>query len=143
MNQPARYPLLLGISATVREQRIEVTEEVLLGSDQGCDVCLPGAHLAASHARVSWIDNALHVRRMQDDAELFVNGQSIAVAELKAGDELRIGNCRFVVKMPALRPHSVLRDLPPEKPASTLRWWLLATTLAAAMAAGYWYYLLR
>ncbi|MDA3933888.1 MAG: FHA domain-containing protein [Gammaproteobacteria bacterium] len=139
MNQQAQYPILLGISATVRDQRIEVTDELLLGNDQGCDICLPGAQVAASHARVSWTDNALQVRRMQDDAELFVNGKSIAVAQLNAGDELRIGNCRFMVKMPALRPPSVLRDQAPASLSARRKWLIATALLVLAAAAAYWY----
>jgi len=143
MSTRPRSPLLRGMSAGVKDQRFEIADKLSLGSNSAMDVCLSGAEVAAEHARLRWDQQTLLVERSSEQAELFVNGKAVTQQQLNAGDELRIGAHRFVVKMPALRPQSVLRDVPAKQPASSLRWWLLAVTLAAAAGAAYWYFLLR
>jgi pSer/pThr/pTyr-binding forkhead associated (FHA) protein len=140
MNAPAQLPVLRGMSAQVKDQRIEIAESLSLGSVDAADVCLTGDDVAADHARLRWHEQTLTIERRDGSAEVYVNGKPVARQQLTAGDELRIGQHRFVVKMPALRPHSVLRDVPAEKPVSSLRWWLFAASLAAASAAAYWYF---
>jgi len=141
MTAASQAPVLRGMSAEVRELRLAIADELTLGSNTAADVNLTGAEIAAEHARLHWDQQTLLVERSSDQAELFVNGKAVTQQQLNAGDELRIGAHRFVVKMPALRPQSVLRDVPAEQPAGSLRWWLLAATVLAAAASVYWYVL--
>jgi len=141
MSTRPQSPLLRGMSAAVWDQRFEIADKLSLGSNSAMDVCLSGTEIAAEHALLRWDQQTLLVERSSDQAELFVNGKAVTQQQLNAGDELRIGAHRFVVKMPALRPQSVLRDVPAEQPASSLRWWLLAATVLAAAASVYWYVL--
>lgn len=139
----ANLPVLRGLSAQVKDQRIEIAESLMLGSTDAADIVLSGDDIVAAHARLRWDQQTLLIERGDDQAEVYVNGKSVAQQQLNAGDELRMGQHRFVVKMPALRPQSVLRDLPSAQARSNLRWWLLAAALAAGSAAAYWYFLLR
>ena len=139
----AGLPVLRGMSAQVKDQRIEIADSLTLGSTDAADIVLSGDDIVAEHARLCWDQLTLTIVSGSDQAGIYVNGKAVAQQQLKAGDELRIGQHRFVVKMSALRPQSVLRDLPPAQPRSALRWWLLAATLAAGSAAAYWYFLLR
>ncbi|MBU1187667.1 MAG: FHA domain-containing protein [Gammaproteobacteria bacterium] len=141
MTAASQAPVLRGMSAEVRELRLAIADELTLGSNTAADVNLSGAGVAADHARLRWDQQTLLVERGSEQAELFVNGKAVTRQQLNAGDELRIGAHRFVVKMPALRPQSVLRDVPAEQAASSLRWWLLAAALLAAAASVYWYVL--
>ena len=139
----ANLPVLRGLSAQVKDQRIEIADSLMLGSTDAADIVLSGDDIVAAHARLRWDQQTLLIERGDDQAEVYVNGKPVAQQQLNAGDELRMGQHRFVVKMPALRPQSVLRDLPPAQARSNLRWWLLAAALAAGSAAAYWYFLLR
>lgn len=143
MTAPTQAPVLRGMSAAVKDQRFEIANNLTLGSDTAVDVNLSGAEVAAEHARLRWDQQRLTIEPGAGHAEIYVNGKAVTQQQLKAGDEVRIGQHRFVVKMPALRPASVLRGLPAEAPRSNLHWWLLAATLAAAAGAAYWYFLLR
>lgn len=139
----ASLPVLRGLSAQVKDQRIEIAESLMLGSTDAADIVLSGDDIVAAHARLRWDQQTLLIERGDDQAEVYVNGKPVAQQQLNAGDELRIGQHRFVVKMPALRPQSVLRDLPSAQARSNLRWWLLAAALTAVAGAAYWYFLLR
>ena len=139
----AGLPVLRGLSAQVKDQRIEIADSLMLGSTDAADIVLSGDDIVAAHARLRWDQQTLLIERGDNQAEVYVNGKPVAQQQLNAGDELRMGQHRFVVKMPALRPQSVLRDLPPAQPQSHLRWWLLTAALAAGSAAAYWYFLLR
>lgn len=141
MTAASQPPVLRGVSAEVRELRLAIADQLTLGSSTAVDVNLAGAGITAEHVRLRWDQQTLLVERGNEQAELFVNGKAVTRQQLNAGDELRIGAHRFVVKMPALRPQSVLRDVPAEQPASNLRWWLLAATVLAVAASVYWYVL--
>ena len=61
----------------------------------------------------------------------------MASAQLASGDEIRIGNCRWVLQAPGLRPEKVLTAEAVKPQRSYLPWLVVGGLLAAAAASWY------
>ena len=44
------------------------------------------------------------MKNLANAAETLLNGEVVEQASLASGDEIRIGNCRWVLQAPGLRP---------------------------------------
>ena len=76
-------------------------------------------------------------RRLDPAVEVQLNGQAVETAALASGDEIRIGNCRFVLQAPGLRPETVLTAEAIGRQRAYLPWLIVAGLLAAAAASWY------
>lgn len=133
---------LLGVAGQYAGQKLPVTSALTIGPDAAADVSLDDTE--AGPVKVILQDGRLHIESLSGADIIHVNGQSVTSQALASGDEIRLGRQRFVVKMPGLRPDSVLRDLPPARRRSGwLLWAMVATATAIAAAAVYWYYVVR
>ena len=72
------------------------------------------------------------VLTLEAEGPAWINGEPAQRQALKSGDEIRLGEQRFVLQAPGLRPPSVLREVQ-EKPSRSGLW--IAVGLAAAAAA--------
>lgn len=55
--------------------------------------------MSRDHCVIEWSSNSLTVRDLHSRHGTYVNGQSVASATLKAGDELAVGLSKFVVQL--------------------------------------------
>ncbi len=111
-------------------------EASTIGSNASMDVVIDG--LAGEHATIRAHEGGLVIEPIKTGA-VFVNGEAVdGMAGLTSGDEVRLGELRFVLQAPGLKPQRVLHQT---KPKRRPRWgWLLAGLLAgAALALGYLY----
>ena len=111
-------------------------EASTIGANASMNVVIDG--LADEHATIRAHDGGLVIEPANNEA-VFVNGEAVdGVCGLTSGDEVRLGELRFVLQAPGLKPQRVLHQT---KPKRRPRWgWLLAGLLVgAALALGYLY----
>lgn len=125
---------LKGASGPVINQVVTLTGRTLIGSDASCDIQVMQSGVAPQHAEVVLEDDGgITLRSLQPGAEPLCNGVPVTERRLAAGDEIRLGTCRWLLQAPGLRPERVLTAEATRPPRS--RWpWLLALAIAAAAA---------
>lgn len=106
-------------------------ETTRIGADAGMDIVLAGLH--DNHATIHATDEGLTIEP-SSTGEVDVNGEAIKRAQaLNSGDEIRLGELRFVLQAPGLKPQRVLDQTTPTRRP---RWgWLVAGVLLGAAAA--------
>lgn len=109
-------------------------ENTSIGSAEDADLQL--ADLLERHARIVFDGEVL---MLEPAGDVEVNGEPSARRPLRSGDELRLGEHRFVLQAPGLRPPSVLQDVSPEPARAWLRWAIGLAAVGAAGAAGYYW----
>lgn len=144
MNNTAQQGIYLqGVAGQYAGQRLPVGQSLVLGSDSALDTRLDDPAVTAKHLKLTPQDGRLMIESLSGADDTWVNGQPVQRQLLTSGDEIRLGRQRFVVKIPGLRPDSVLRDLPPKRRrAGWVVWFSIAVAIGGAVAA-YWYYLVR
>jgi hypothetical protein len=80
-------------------------------------------------------DGRISLRLLEDGGELYVNGQAIQAEDLASGDEIRIGNCRWMLQAPGLKPRKVLTDDAVRRRASLWPWLVVGILSALALLA--------
>jgi pSer/pThr/pTyr-binding forkhead associated (FHA) protein len=71
-------------------------EETTIGR-VGCDICLSDPQVSRRHAALIPAENRLLLRDLNSRNGTFVNGARIAETEIRAGDDIRIGNARLIL----------------------------------------------
>lgn len=122
---------LKGASGELTGQPFELAEETVIGSDETASIRLEG--LNERHARIAYDGQVL---TLESAGEAWVNGQPVSRQALKSGDEIRLGNHRFVLQAPGLRPPSVLAAEPSSRRINPWTWVAIGAA-AAAGAAGF------
>jgi len=115
-------------------QNFPLDEDTSIGSADDADICLEG--LMARHARIVFDGETL---MLEPAGKAWVNGEPVGRRPLKSGDEIRLGECRFVLQAPGLRPPSVLKDTGPQKSRAWL-WIGLGVIAAGGLAAAAYFY---
>lgn len=105
-------------------------QDTTIGSQDGAEIQLDG--IEASHARIRFDGETL---LLEAAYEAFVNGQPVARQPLKSGDEIRLGQHRFVLQAPGLRPPSVLQQTEQRQPISPWTWVAIAGAAVGGLAA--------
>lgn len=80
--QPRRFPLFRTITT--------------IGSDEGCDICLPFAGVKPFHAELRLEGSVHYVSPLDRDAEVIVNGRKVKEAKLCLWDVLRLGSATLL-----------------------------------------------
>jgi hypothetical protein len=127
---------LKGASGAITGQAFPLDDDTLIGSDAGAGIRIDG--LSGRHARIVFDGEVL---TLEAEGSAWINGEPAQRQALKSGDEIRLGEQRFVLQAPGLRPPSVLREVQ-DKP-SRRRFWITfgaAAAAAAAASAAYWYF---
>lgn len=101
-----RAPKLSGWSLKANHSalanRVFPLKEVnIIGRSSECDISLAAAHLSRRHAQLSIIDGMLFVKDLDSANGTFLNGNRVAEARVKRGDELRFDALSFGVMGPA------------------------------------------
>jgi predicted component of type VI protein secretion system len=94
------------------------------------DISIDG--LLEQHARITY-DGEMLILEATDQA--WVNGEPVARQPLKSGDEIRLGEYRFVLQAPGLRPPSVLREVEERQKISPWTWVAIAAVAAGGFIA--------
>jgi len=121
---------LKGASGAITGQAFPLDEDTHIGASANAGVRIEG--LDDNHARIVFDGEVL---MLEASGAAWVNGEPAERQALKSGDEIRLGEQRFVLQAPGLRPPSVLREVQ-DKPSRAGLWWALGLGAAAAAAAG-------
>jgi len=124
---------LKGASGPVINQAFRLNPVTVIGSAEECDLRIEAEGVAARHAEIREIEaGGLMLSNLDPDFETLLNGERVKNTGLASGDELRIGNCRWVLQAPGLRPEKVLTGAAIETKRSYMPWLITALLLAAA-----------
>lgn len=129
---------LKGASASVANIVHDLGESTTIGRADDCDLRIDDDGCAPRHCVIErGDDGALVLRHLAREPgfETRVNGETVQVAALGRGDEIRIGPARWMVQAPGLRPDRVLTDDAVRTPRSHLPWLIPVALLSAAALA--------
>ena len=133
---------LKGTSGSVINQSFPFGQSIVLGASAQCDVQIDEPGVSARHAEICLIDGkTLLLKDLDSQTGTLLNGEPVTEKLLGAGDEIRIGTCRWMLQAPGLRPERILTDDVVKKPA--LDWtriliWTSLLVSAAAVAVFTW-----
>ena len=86
------------LSAALQFREIVITQNLLIGRAEECDLALNTSHLSRRHAKLSVHKNQLMIEDLASSNGTFVNGKKIdGKVTLSAGDELRFDTLKFKV----------------------------------------------
>lgn len=124
-----------GTSGDVTGKKWPLTEAVSVGSALASHIILSGEQIAPQHALFITTDSSVILQAVQ--GEVYVNGERITEIMLGSGDEIRLGNYRFMLQAPGLRPQRVLQPDAVAKKSHAGLWAMLfaATIVAGGIAA--------
>jgi hypothetical protein len=127
---------LKGTSGSVINQSFPFGESIVLGASAQCDVQIDEPGVSARHAEICLIDGkTLLLKDLDSETGTLLNGEPVTEIQLGAGDEIRIGTCRWMLQAPGLRPERILTDDVVKKPAIDWKHILIWTSLLASAAA--------
>lgn len=93
-----------------------INGEALVGRAAECDIKLAATHLSRRHARLWVRDGQLFVKDLESANGTFLNGERVAEARVRRGDELRFDTLLFGVLGPADDLDKTNVRLPPVMP---------------------------
>jgi len=123
---------LKGASGAVTNQAFTLGEKTLIGSAEDCDLRVVNGNIEPRHAEITQEQEALVLKNLATSAETRLNGEVVDQASLSSGDEIRIGNCRWVLQAPGLRPQKVLTGDAIRPKRNYLPWLIVGALLTAA-----------
>lgn len=127
---------LKGASGKVANQAFGLAERTVLGSSADCDLVIDDATIAPRHVEILLNPGGeLELISLDSGFATHVNGAPVIRARLYSGDEIRLGNCRWVLQAPGLRPEKVLSGVALEQRRNYVPWLLAGALLAAAALA--------
>lgn len=127
---------LKGTAGSVINRSFPLHRCLLIGTGDGCDIRLEQPGVAARHAEVRVSEKgSVVLRSLEESSPILCNGEPVTERELASGDEIRVGQCRFLLQAPGLRPERVLTPEAARKRRRHWPWLLLLALLAAALLA--------
>lgn len=128
---------LKGTAGPVTNRSWPLENRAIIGGDAGATIHLDSETVASSHAELTVGEGQISLKLIAEGGELFVNGAPVKETLLSSGDEIRIGNCRWMLQAPGLRPQKVLTE---DAVRKRNRWlpWVIVGGLAAAGATAWW-----
>lgn len=128
---------LKGTAGPALNQTFPLAGRLLIGSGPDCEVRLEQGDVAARHAEVRLTDaGSVVLRNLDPGRQTLLNGAPVEEAELGSGDEIRVGQSRWMLQAPGLRPDRILSPAA-ATPARRWPWWVLAALAAAAALGAY------
>jgi len=128
---------LKGTSGPVVNKSWTLDDRTLIGSGQDCAIRIENEAIADAHAVVEIDDGRISLSLLYDGGELYVNGQATKALDLASGDEIRIGNCRWMLQAPGLKPQKVLTNEAVRRRAPL--WpWLVVGIISVLAALAWW-----
>ncbi len=89
-------------------RRYPIRASAWIGRDPNCSVRIDDGYVSVRHARIAWEADA-GLWWLEDSASrngTWLNGERVARAQLKAGDQLAIGDARFIFETTDNRPQT-------------------------------------
>ncbi len=127
---------LKGASGKVAGMTQDLAEITRIGRGAECELQLDEAGIAELQAEIRLEpDGSLRLVNLHVASEILLNGKATEQALLSSGDEIRIGQSRWVLQAPGLRPQKVLTEQAVKRKAQWLPWLIPAALLAAAALA--------
>jgi hypothetical protein len=103
---------LRGLSGAWFGRCLPLASPRVLGRGAGSDARLEGAGLQERHAQVDIEEGVVVLRTLSPSAVVRVNGHAVRAAVLAQGDQLELGDQRFVLEAPGLGASSESGDTP-------------------------------
>jgi hypothetical protein len=112
---------LRGLSGSWFGRSLPLASPRVLGRGAGSDVRLDGAGLQDRHAQIDIEDGVVVIRTLSPTAVVRVNGHAVRAAVLAQGDQLELGDQRFVLEAPGFGRGGEAGDtpVPPRRDTST------------------------
>jgi transcriptional regulator with GAF, ATPase, and Fis domain len=92
-------PKLLAISGPLRKSEFPLGDEVGLGSDADNSIRVEDPAVSAHHCTITFRDGRYILRDLDSHSGTFVNGLPVKQRELKAGDEIAVGESVFLLQV--------------------------------------------
>lgn len=102
---PATHPprvILRGVSGSHFGKAIAVNPRLAVGRDRTCGLVIDDAHVAAHHATIENVGDAIYLRDAAATAATLVNGVRVGDAVIHPGDQIAFGREHFIVEAPGL-----------------------------------------
>jgi len=109
---------LRGLSGAWFGRSLPLASPRVLGRGAGSDARLDGAGVQERHAQIDIEDGAVVIRSLSPTAAMRVNGHAVRAAILAQGDQMELGDQRFVLEAPGLG-RSAEAPVPSRRDAST------------------------
>jgi signal transduction histidine kinase len=93
------------------------SEEVIIGRDQGCQICFEDRTLSRQHARIAINGDHLTIEDLGSVNGVLVNGVRLGNSEIKVDDRLTLGNVELLLRPATDYAHQVERPSQPLPPA--------------------------
>lgn len=132
---------LKGTAGPVANQAWPLDGDVVIGSDPQATIQIDSEAIAARHAALAVSPEKISLRLLSKAEGLFLNGVAVEEALLSSGDEIRIGNCRWMLQAPGLRPEKVLTDEAVRQKRGWIPWVVVAGLLGLGALAWWLDYL--
>lgn len=127
---------LKGASGKVANQSFGLGQRTIIGRSPECELHIDDPGVAPRHAEICLDETAgLMLRQLDSGFQTRLNGAVVKLAALSAGDEIQVGNFRWVVQAPGLRPDKVLTATAVERRRNYLPWLIAIALIAAAALA--------
>ena len=100
-DQPGIYMRLEVLEGTLTSTRTEfdLTDELLVGRDAGCDIAFDSPVLSRRHTRIFWDGTAVRIQDLGSQNGTAVSGAVVTEPRiLRSGDEITAGDVRFRLK---------------------------------------------
>lgn len=126
---------LKGTSGAVINQAWKLEQRAVIGTAEDCEIRVEGESVAPHHAELMVTDSAIELKALPDSGEVQVNGVAITQTALASGDEIRVGENRWMLQAPGLRPERVLTEQAVRKRTNIWPWLIAGVLSAAALVA--------
>lgn len=126
---------LKGTSGQVINRSWPLEGEVAIGSSEDCEIRIDSESVAPRHAELTVEGGQVTLRLLAEGGSLQLNGEAIDQAPLVSGDEIRIGDCRFLLQAPGLKPERVLTEPATRRRVRLLPWIIVGVLSALALLA--------
>jgi hypothetical protein len=128
---------LKGTSGTIINQTFPLEGKVLIGRADDCAIRIDEEGIAAHQAEIDCeTGGSVHLRVLDSNGSVRLNGEEVDQSLLAGGDEIRIGSCRLMLQAPGLRPERVLTG-EAIRPRTSYRPWVLSSVLVIVLAAAW------
>lgn len=103
----------------MKGRNLKISGASSVGRAENCDLTLAGyQRVSRQHARLNWDGQTLSVSDSQSTNGLLVNGQKVAAATLRDGDQIQLGDFSALVRLPTAAPTATSTAAPTAAPTA-------------------------
>ncbi len=93
------------------ERQIPISDKMVIGRNPGCNIVLADGNVSGKHAAIVSKGDRWFVADLDSSNGVFVDGDKVKQAQLKSGDQFRIGSTVFAVSA-GVKSSQVVADAP-------------------------------